>query len=160
MLVLFAFSCIGCQPTPVETPPPAAALPLQDFYLSYAASKARIVPWTGFRPLGDEGAVKLLVYVSLLDSFDSRIKSPAVFRFELYEYVAYSADHKGKRLKVWPDIDLVPAAVNNEHWREFLRAYEFSLDYEAGVGRSFVLQATCVRPDGRRLTDQFVLAAE
>ena len=67
--------------------------------------------------------------VSLLDPFDCQIKSPGVFRFELYEYVQRSAEPKGQRVIIWPDIDLTECSENNNHWRDFLRAYEFNLDF-------------------------------
>jgi hypothetical protein len=147
----------GCGPAPAE-PPREESWPVRpDAYRPYAAEKVQIVPWTAFSPAGEDAPAKLAVYVSFLDSFGCRIKSPAIFRFELYEHVSHSAEHKGKRIAVWPDIDLVPPDANNEHWKEFLRAYGFNLDCDAGGGHRRVLQATCICPNGRRLTDEFVL---
>ena len=42
-----------------------------------------------------------------MDSFGSAIKSPCIFRIELYEYVERSPSPLGKRLEIWPDIDLI-----------------------------------------------------
>ena len=75
------------------------------------------------------------MYAALRDSFGSCLKAPGVFRFELYEYVQYSSEPKGKRIIIWPDIDLTDAAENNEYWNDFLRAYEFSLDLEQDMNQ-------------------------
>ena len=106
----------------------------------YVAVEADILPLTGF--VGDEG--KIRVFVSLLDRFGAAVKGPAVFRFELYERVLRSSEPRGRRLAIWDDIDLVEAEANQGHWRDYLRAYEFELDFESGKGASFILEVTCV----------------
>jgi hypothetical protein len=129
-------------------------------YASYAPAKLDIVPLTEIISVGDgRQASQINLYVSLLDSFGSQIKSPGVFRFELYEYVHYSADPKGTRLVIWPDMDLTDPAKNNEHWRDFLRAYEFNLDFEADRNQTYVLHVTCLCPTGKRLSSDVVLKA-
>ena len=102
------------------------------------------------------------VYVSLLDSFDSSLKVPGIFRFELYEYVPRSSQPKGRRIAAWQDYDLSDPRENNKYWNDFLRAYHFELD---GGGSSFkkgvyVLQATCMTPAGKRIADIFELGAK
>ena len=139
-------------------------------YMSYASAKVDIMPLTGFVRAGaDEGALQIKAYVSLLDSFDCQIKSPGTFRFELYEYVPHSAELKGERIVIWPDVDLTEAAENNSYWQDYLRAYKFGLDFSAGrlplrglpaepqSDRDYILQVTCLCPSGRRLSDDFVL---
>lgn len=127
-------------------------------YASYAPAKLDIVPLTELASVGDARRTsQIYLYVSLLDSFGSQIKSPGVFRFELYEYVQRSADPKGARLVIWPDIDLTDPAKNNEHWRDFLRAYEFNLDFEADKNQTYVLHVTCLCPAGKRLSSDVVL---
>ncbi|HUW18619.1 MAG TPA: hypothetical protein VMW16_04890 [Sedimentisphaerales bacterium] len=127
-------------------------------YASYSAAKVDIMPLTDFVGAGSGGeAGRIRVYVGLLDSFNSQIKSPGVFRFELYEHVQRSPEPAGKRLVVWPDIDLTDPAGNNNYWRDYLRAYEFSLDFEPQNSRSYLLQVTCLCPNGKRLSDAFVL---
>jgi len=101
--------------------------------------------------------VTLNAYVGLLDAFGCQIKAPGVLRFELYQYVPRSAEPKGQRLAIWPDIDLTHPATNNRYWLDFLRAYEFKLDAPAGLNETYVLEATCMCPDGRRLTATFPL---
>jgi hypothetical protein len=88
------------------------------------------------------------------------MKSPGVFRFELYEKVPRSAEPKGKRISKWPDIDLTDAVENNARWRDYLRAYEFTLPLESETGQSHILQATCLCPNGKRLSAEFALAKE
>jgi hypothetical protein len=88
------------------------------------------------------------------------LKSPAIFRFELYERVQYSTEPKGQRLKLWPDVDLTNAVDNNEHWRDFLRGYEFNLDFQPTANQSYILQLTCICQADKRLTTEFILKAE
>ncbi len=122
---------------------------------AYGPMKVDIMPLTEFTHAGDSKIIK--VYVSLLDAFDCQIKTPAVFRFELYDKVPRSAEPKGRRITMWPDIDLNDAAKNNEHWKDFLRAYEFDLPFEPEGGKSYILQITSLCPDGRRLSAEFTL---
>jgi hypothetical protein len=96
-------------------------------------------------------------YVSMLDAFDSQIKAPATFRFELFQYVQRSSDPKGKRLNIWPDIDLTDPGVNNSHWQDFLRAYQFSLPLKQRPGEACVLRVTCLSHSGKRLSADFLL---
>lgn len=127
-------------------------------YAAYAPAKLDIVPLTELISSGDaKRTSQINLYVSLLDSFGSQMKSPGVFRFELYEYVQRSADPKGTRLIIWPDIDLTDPAKNNEHWRDFLRAYEFNLDFEADRNQTYVLYVTCLCPAGTRLSSGVVI---
>jgi hypothetical protein len=146
----------GCGPATPELPP------LSDNHSNllsaYTPVKIDIMPLTEFIGVGEaEEAPKINVYVSLLDSFGCQEKSPGVFRFELYEHVVRSADEKGRRIIIWLDIDLTDVVENNNHWRDFLRAYEFNLDFEPQSNRSYVLQATCMCPSGRRLSAEFTL---
>jgi len=134
-------------------------------YAPYDPIKIDIMPLTGFVNLGDakgtsEGSRKpepqINLYVSLLDSFGSQKKSPGVFRFEMYEHVQRSAEPKGGRVAIWPDLDLTDAATNNNYWRDFLRAYQFILPFEPASNQSYTLQVTFLCPTGKRLSDVFV----
>jgi hypothetical protein len=127
-------------------------------YSGYMPAKVDIMPLTEFVPVPHaEGSSKLRIYVGLLDSFNCQMKSPGVFRFELYEGVLRSAEPKGRRIILWPDIDLTNAAKNNQCWRDFLRAYEFNLDFEPKASQNYILQATFLSTAGRRLSDDFNL---
>jgi hypothetical protein len=127
-------------------------------YMPYTPARADITPLTDFvTAAGADKASQLKVYVSLLDSFNCQIKSPGAFRFELYEHVERSGSPKGKRIVLWPDFDLTDSAANNSYWRDFLRAYEFHLDLEPRSDRAYVLQVTCLCPNGKRLSDEFVV---
>jgi len=149
----------GCEPATTELPPPSDNRSiLLSTYTAYTPVKIDIMPLTEFIGAGEaEEASKINVYVSLLDSFGCQKKSPGVFRFELYEHVERSADEKGRRIAIWPDIDLTDVVENNNHWRDFLRAYEFNLGFEPQSNQSYVLQATCLCPSGRRLSAEFTL---
>jgi hypothetical protein len=135
---------------PVLTPP-----------RGFGPTRIEILPLTELVPssYGQPGT-RLRVYVTLLDAFASSIKAPGTFRFELYEYVQRSADPKGTRLAIWPDLDLTEAAANNNYWRDFLRAYEFELTARASRDQSYVLEATCLYPGERRLSTEFILRPE
>jgi hypothetical protein len=126
-------------------------------YTFYAPSKIDIMPLTEFVRPGDAQKARIVVYVSLLDQFGSQIKSPAMFRFELYGHVARSAQPKGKRAAIWPDIDLTDPAANNDYWRDFLRAYEFTLPCEAAGNQDYIIQLTCLCPNGKRLSSEYTL---
>jgi hypothetical protein len=127
-------------------------------YVPYAPAKIDIMPLTEFVKLGDAGDnPEINVYVGLLDSFGSAVKSPGTFRFEMYEYVQLSSEPMGKRVTIWPDIDLTSAAENNKYWQDFLRAYQFNLPFEPAGGQSYILQVTFLCPTGRRLSDEFII---
>ncbi|UCE99762.1 MAG: hypothetical protein JSV82_01465 [Planctomycetota bacterium] len=125
---------------------------------SYMPVKVHIMPLTEFTRPGDGGEMSgIKAYVSLLDEFDCQIKAPVVFRFELYEYVQPSAEPKGRRIAIWPDVDLTQAAANNQYWRDFLRAYQFNLDFVPQRNQSYILQVTSLCPTGKRLSAEFTL---
>jgi hypothetical protein len=141
---------------PVEAAPAPAAAPA-----SFAAARVEILPLTELTdaPAGGQGT-QLTVYVSLLDEFGSQMKAPGTVRFELYEYIQRSAQAKGQRLAIWPDIDVTTPAANQTYWRDFLRAYEFALPGQAPRGVTYVVQVTYMLLGGKRLSDDFVLKPE
>ena len=159
LLTLF-FINIGCE----QPKPPAEIQAKTDndndrlsCYARYAPVKIDIMPLTEFVSPGDTKQSKINIYVSLLDPFGSQIKSPGMFRFELYEYMQRSSEPKGKRVVIWPDVDLTDPATNNDYWRDFLRTYEFSLPCEQANSQDYILQATCLCPNGKRLSSEFTL---
>jgi hypothetical protein len=127
----------------------------------FGPARIDVLPITSLAPARDStGTSTINVYVCLLDSFDSQIKAPAVFRFELFERLQRSADPKGKRLAIWPDIDLTDPAANNNLWQDFMRAYLFSLPMQsrhAGTAENCILHVTCFCPSGRRLSADFLI---
>ncbi|MHC4397213.1 MAG: hypothetical protein ACYS1A_16365 [Planctomycetota bacterium] len=127
-------------------------------YARYTPAKIEIMPLTEIVYTDDaEEESKIIVYVSLLDSFGCQGKMPGVFRFELYERVVRSAEPKGRRVVIWPDIDLTKAVENNEYWRDFLRVYEFNLPFEAQINQCYILQVTYLCPSGKRLSAELSL---
>ncbi len=159
LILLFLVVWAGCEPAASEITSKADnGFNQLSAYAWYVPVKIDIMPLTELINVGDdEEASKIRVYVSLLDAFDSQIKTPGVFRFELYEYIERSAEPKGRRIIIWPDIDLVDTVENNKHWRDFLRAYEFNLEFEPESNKSYILQATCMCPNGKRLSAEFGL---
>ncbi len=127
-------------------------------YSRYVPVKIDIMPLTEFVCIENApDASQIKLYVSLLDSFGCQSKAPAVFRFELYGYEKLRSEPKGKRIVIWPDIDLTAPAVNNDYWRDFLRSYEFKLDFEPLKNQNYILQVTCLCPNGKRLSAEFTL---
>lgn len=158
LLLAMLLASLGCEPAQQAVNQPSR---LDNSIKSpsvacFIPTKVNIIPLTGFVASPDpDRPSELKIYISLLDSFGSEIKSPAVFRFELYNAVPRSAEPKGGRVHIWPDIDLTELSLNNEYWRDFLRAYIFDLDVEQISGKNFILQATCMTLDGKRLTEDF-----
>jgi hypothetical protein len=157
MFLLLFLSLAGCEPLA----PPEDDSRLSHF-AEYGPAKIDIMPLTEFTttkftPQGNETSPKIKVYVSILDNFNCQIKTPAVFRFEIYGKVPRSTEPKGRRIFIWQDFDLRDAAKNNNHWRDFLRAYEFILPFEPTPGKTYILQATALCSDGSRLSADFTL---
>jgi hypothetical protein len=139
--------------------------------VTFAPAKIGVLPLTELSsPAGAGPGVKLDVFVTMLDAFGCQMKAPGALLFELYEYVPRSAQLKGKQLALWPQIDLTGPAENNRYWRDFLRAYEFELDTgsptqnsalggptQAGRDKTYILEVTCLCPDGKRLSCQYTL---
>ena len=161
VVVGFLFFLTGCEP---ENSSSSAALTGGGDLLSiYAASEIRVVGLTEIVSVpGDQWTSRLKAYVDLLDSFGSRVKSPGIFRFELYEFVPRSSQPKGKRVFFRSDIDLTNPVENNRRWRDFLRAYQFDMDlnFRPKPDETFILEATCTTPAGKRLSDLFQLKYE
>ena len=160
ILLMFFLSSLGCEPAsqPVRVPPETKNdLDLSPFYTRFAPTKIDVLPLTGLTKTEASQRTRLNLYVSLLDAFGSQIKTPGVFRVELYDYVQRSAEPKGRRTAIWPDIDLTDPIANNKHWNDFLRAYRFDLPLEQGGGQDYILQVTCLCPTGSRLTSNFTL---
>jgi hypothetical protein len=158
-LFIFLVTDAGCVQLPGRSGRYSKAYdsPELSAYSRFAPDDINIMPLTEFINTDNIRQISIKPYVSLLDSFGSQIKSPGVFRFELYQRAVRSAEPKGKRVVIWQDIDLTEPAINNEYWRDFLRAYEFDLPFELDVNQSYILQVTCLCPNGRRLTDEFAL---
>lgn len=126
----------------------------------FGPAKISILPLseiTGAAGIGQDA--QLDVYVALLDAFGCPVKAPYTLRFELYEYVRRSAQTKGQRLMIWPDIDLTRPADNHKSWRDFLRSYEFQLSLRVERGKTYVLEATYLGTDGRRLSSECAILA-
>ncbi len=145
------------QPAIMSSPAATGGRNLQ-LPAGFVPVKIGILPLTElFSPSDTSQGGKLSVFVVLLDAFGSQLKAPGVLRFELYEYIPRSAQPKGQRLTLWPDVDLTNPAQNNKYWRDFLRAYEFVLDTQARRDKTYILEVTCMCPDGKRLSAEYVL---
>lgn len=157
ILLLINIGCERAKPQ-VEIPPKTNRSDNNhSLYALFVPDKIDIMPLTEFVDTENDQQSRIRIYVSLIDKFGSQIKSPGVFRFELYEYMKRSAEPKGKRAVIWPDVDLTDPVTNNDFWRDFLRAYEFSFPCEQTNGNEYILQVTCLCPNGKRLSSEFTL---
>ena len=140
----------GCQP-PASSPVLGECV----LYAGYLPERVDIMPLTGL--VEGESGRQIDVYVSLLDSSGYQTRSPGIFRFEMYERIPRSSQRKGARVAIWPDIDLTEPAANSAYWRDFLRGYEFKLDFEPAAGKSYVMEITFLSAvsGGGRLSAQF-----
>jgi hypothetical protein len=136
-----------------------AVNPRQDVYLEgLNPTKLMILPLTEkIQDKNNDNGSFIHVYLSLIDQFGSQVKRPGIFRFELYGRVLRSAEPKGKRIKIWPDFDLNDPVNNNNQWNDFLRVYEFRLDFETETEKDYILQATHILPNGKRLFAQYAI---
>ena len=160
LLLMLLSVLIGCeQPRqPLEIPPKTDNTDSSlSFYVRYIPDKIDIMPLTEFVVSDNTRQTRINIFVSLIDQFGSQVKSPGMFRFELYEYMQRSSEPKGRRAVIWPDIDLTDPVTNNDFWRDFLRAYEFSFPCEQAKRRDYILHVTCMCPNGRRLSSEFIL---
>ncbi|MGB7582062.1 MAG: hypothetical protein WBL85_06410 [Sedimentisphaerales bacterium] len=124
----------------------------------FGPARIDVLPITSIAPASAAGRdATINAYVCLIDTFDSQIKAPVIFRFELFQRLQRSADPKGKRLIVWPDIDLTDPAVNSNLWQDFLRAYLFSLPLQKTSAENCILHVTVICPSGKRLSADFIV---
>jgi len=127
---------------------------------AYGPATLEIIGLSELRAVASEqDAAKLKIFIKVIDSCGSAIKAPCAFRVELYEYATRSPSPLGKRLEIWPDIDLTDPGKNNDQWRDYLRAYEFNFEVSSRLefDRVYIVEATCLSPLGKRLSAQYKL---
>ncbi len=100
---------------------------------------------------------QITAYIDVSDQFNSRLKSPGIWRFELYSKVQRSADPAGGRVKLWTDWDLTDAKENNLLWQDYLRCYKFELNLDSELTGTYILEAECLTAEGKRLSDRIEL---
>jgi hypothetical protein len=158
MLAAFA----GCETNDINSTPSDGDFGNTKIYTTkgFEVERIDIIGLTRIVPDDyDQELKNISVCVDVLDIFDSRIKAPCKFRFELFEYLPRSKQNLGSRLIIWKDSDLTSAQANNLAWKDHLRAYRFELllDFQPVTGKNYMLQATCMTIDGKRLTNTFKL---
>ncbi|MBN1972608.1 MAG: hypothetical protein JW787_03145 [Sedimentisphaerales bacterium] len=164
LISLFLLLFSGCEHPQTPSGQTAASGSEQEKYISvysqYSPVKTDILPLTEFVIGKETQQNEINLFVSLLDAFGSQIKSPCIFRFELYARVQHSSDPKGDRVMIWPDMDLNDPVINNEYWRNFLRAYEFNLPFEPQSNQPYILEVTCICPNNKRIASEFILKVQ
>lgn len=119
-----------------------------------------VLPLTVLFAPADEGTPPYIhLFVGLRDSHGCFVKSPGTFRVELYERVPRSDQTSGRRLSVWPDIDINDPEENQGYWRDYLRCYEFRLDLSSALAQRAVaiLEITFLSANEERLATQYTL---
>lgn len=150
LVVFFLALTCGCESEMVSNPFGSAT----DVLKKYAPKRIHIIGLSEIvSEIDSRRWPKIRAYVDLLDEYGSRVKSPATFRFELYEFAPRTSRSKGTRILAWDDFELNSPAENNSHWQDHLRAYEFELylDFEPADGKEFILEVMCITPNGKRL---------
>lgn len=118
-------------------------------------SRIRISALTDMKATdGAESPARINAFVELLDADEMPRQAACSLRFELYEYQPHSANPRGKRLLIWPDVRLPDVASGEQHWKQSLQAYEFFLPmgFMPSPDQQYVLEATCLIGP-KRLTD-------
>jgi len=68
------------------------------------------------------------------------------YRFELYQYLPRSANPRGKRIRLWPDVNPGKTVAENPLWKPHLRAFEIALPLENGLPKStYLLELTVLK---------------
>lgn len=161
LFLLFFSGCDNTQSMPGRITEAEYGQPNKiSVYAEYSPVKIDILPLTEYKinEKTQEGEINL--FVSMLDEFGSQIKSPCIFRFELYPKVQRSSDPKGGRVMIWTDMDLIDPKVNSDYWQNYLRAYKFSLLFELQSNQTYILEVTCMCPNGRYLSSEYTLKTQ
>jgi hypothetical protein len=158
---VIAIAAAGCEIPANPADPNATPAHFRQYTTPVACvflpERIRMIGLTEIVPdAGLGGEAVLSIYVDIFDAWDSHIKAPARFRFELYEFVPRSSDSRGNRLEIWPDIDLTDPAVNNSYWHDYLRSYIFNLrmNFRPAPDTTYILEATCTTAQGKRLSSK------
>ena len=125
-------------------------------------SRIEIVePFTRVKSFDDDnipdGIEVLLQAVNALDNPGLMVVGRV--RVELFEYIAASADPKGRRLEHW-EIELSTKSHQRTYWNQLTQMYEFRLGVAPEViprAAKYVLRVTYDSPLGERLTDEYLI---
>lgn len=149
IMTLSLFIMSGCQVSEKMPEKYTGSLPKESIFVPNKISFNQLTefskPW------------QITAYIDVSDQFNSRLKAPGIWRFELYSKVQRSADPKGGRIKIWQDWDLTDAKENNLLWQDYLRCYKFELNLDSELSGEYVLEAVCFTAEGKRLSDRVEL---
>jgi len=123
--------------------------------------KIRIHPFTGTRTFGEKGNITGLdVRIEALDPYGDTTKAFGDFRFELHSFMPNSTERKASKLVTW-EVPLTDPKDNFVHWNSINRAYEFKLQWAAGItaGQRYVLVAVFTSPYTKRLFAERIFIA-
>ena len=87
-----------------------------------ASPGVHLLDMTGFAPAASGEGTVLRVFVQ-----PDKIEQDLCFRFELYVYIPRSSNPRGKRIVLWPDMEVKANASSNSQWREHLKFVCFQL---------------------------------
>ncbi len=107
-----------------------------------------------------DGIELIVRAVNVLD--DDGLMLAGRIRVELFEHVAASGIHRGKRLDSW-EVELSTTDQQKSYWNRMTQMYEFRLGVNPShltVANTYVLAVTYLSPLGERLGDEFVISDE
>jgi hypothetical protein len=155
--LLCVSGCSNSVPRPELAAQPSQSS-LKVAYAGFTPAKVSLLPLTRLVNSSTPDTESYIqAYVTLADEFGAQLKYPGTLRFELYEKLLRSAKPKGPRKKIWPDLDLRGPKQNDQYWQDFLRAYEFHLDFMPDSNLKYILEVTFLGSEGKRLSDQLTL---
>lgn len=120
----------------------------------------RVDSFTSFKN-DDLGTPYLEARVQVLDRDGHPMRAPGRMRLEMFEFARAQADPRGRRLALW-HVDLQDRESNRRYYDQLINGYTFALDLEDSAavvsgagdvagGNKFVVEATFIRADGRRV---------
>jgi len=156
-VVTFMLIIAGCE-SPVTTQP-KQPISSAEIIAQYQPAKVVFLPLTEMKAAEQEHlSEEITAFISLNDGVNSSIKAPGTFRFEIYQSAPLTSKGRSKRLKLWGDIDLTEFENNSKYWRDYLRCYEFKLEYDGIVMGKYILEMTFICPSGKRISAETVLS--
>lgn len=102
----------------------------------------------------EEGRGYLEARVQVLDKDGHPMRAIGKFRIELFAFQRQAPDPRGDRLAVW-NIDIQDHEDNRRYFDVLINGYTFPLEMPvnapADASGKYVVEATFIRPDGRRV---------
>lgn len=84
-----------------------------------------------------------------------------LYRFELYHYLPRSANPRGKRLRLWPEVAPGKAIAENPLWKPHLRAFEIGLLLDNAPSKTaYLLEMTVLKGNAIQYSEWLKIASK